>query len=95
MGRGSGVKRRAFHRGYASSPPGRYSYQHQVLAKVVTMNAQCAYAYKGGCDGPLEADHIVPRDAGGESTRDNLRALCRRHNRKRGVEYRNAKLRRD
>lgn len=87
------AKRRVFNRGYSSSPPSRYSYQHQVLAKVVTMNAQCALAHMGGCDGPLEADHIVPRDAGGQSTRDNLRPLCRRHNRRRGVEYLKSKLR--
>jgi len=86
------ARRRQFGRGYSPNPPpGRYSYQHQQLAKVVTMNAACALAHLGGCDGPLEADHIVPRDAGGESTIENLRPLCRRHNRKRGNEYRKSK----
>jgi len=47
------------------------------------MNAECAWAYKGGCDGPLEADHIVPRSKGGQSTKENLRPLCRHHNRSR------------
>lgn len=85
------AKRRVFGRGYGSNPPsGRYSYQHQVLAKVVTMNAVCALKDET-CAGPLEADHIVPRDAGGQSTLENLRPLCRRHNRRRGMEYRNQK----
>jgi 5-methylcytosine-specific restriction endonuclease McrA len=80
-------RRRVFGRGYASkAPSGRYSSQHQRLAKVVTMNATCAWVDRGGCDGPLEADHIVPRIEGGESSRENLRPLCRRHNRQRGIE---------
>ncbi len=84
------AKRRQFGRGYAPNPPsGRYSSQHQRLAKVVTMNATCAMAHMGGCYGPLEADHIVPRSRGGESTLENLRPLCRRHNRRRGNETKN------
>ena len=53
---------------------------------MVTMNAECAYAHMGGCAGPMEADHIMPRSQGGESTIDNLRPLCRRHNTQRGIE---------
>lgn len=50
------------------------------------MNATCAFVDRGGCAGPLEADHIVPRSQGGLSTKENLRPLCRRHNRQRGIE---------
>lgn len=83
-------RRRQFGKGYGpKTVPGRYSHYHRMLAKEVTMNATCAFADQGGCDGPLEADHIVPRSQGGESTRENLRPLCRRHNRRRGIETKN------
>jgi len=84
------AKRRQFNRGYAPNPPtGRYSHYHHMMR--LPKDAVCAYAHLGGCDGPLEKDHIVPRDAGGESTVENIRPLCRRHNRQRGNEYRQSK----
>jgi 5-methylcytosine-specific restriction endonuclease McrA len=86
-------RRRVFGRGYGPrSPSGRYSYRHRVLAREITRDAACAFADRGGCDGPIEADHIVPRDWGGESSRENLRPLCRRHNRRRGIETKKQKL---
>ena len=46
---------------------------------------RCAFVAEGGrrCDerGFLEFDHIVPFAAGGEATVENLRLLCRVHNR--------------
>jgi 5-methylcytosine-specific restriction endonuclease McrA len=85
-------RRRQFGRGYGpGSPSGRYSWYHRKLAREVVANAVCAWVDRGGCDGPLEADHILPRDWGGQSTRENLRPLCRRHNRQRGVETKKQK----
>jgi len=85
-------RRRQFGRGYAPRPPsGRYSHYHRLLAKEITKDAVCVWADQGDCDGPIEADHIVPRDWGGESSRENLRPMCRRHNRRRGVETKTKK----
>jgi len=40
----------------------------------------CAWAHRGGCRGPLQADHIIPAFAGGAATLANYQLLCRRHN---------------
>jgi 5-methylcytosine-specific restriction endonuclease McrA len=83
------ARRRSFGKAHRTSPKGRhYGSRHEELAKVVVKDAICAYAYLGGCKGPLEADHIVPWVHGGESTLENMRPMCRRHNRKRGGQTR-------
>lgn len=65
-------------------PPKSRGYKHDVWAKAVKAKGDgCALAYLGGCDGGLEADHIVPLELGGTYDLENGRVLCRRHNRTR------------
>jgi 5-methylcytosine-specific restriction endonuclease McrA len=40
----------------------------------------CAHAHRGGCDGRMEIDHILPISRGGSHGIGNLQMLCRRHN---------------
>jgi 5-methylcytosine-specific restriction endonuclease McrA len=40
----------------------------------------CAWAWKGGCHGPLHLDHIRPRSLGGPAIEENEQLLCERHN---------------
>ena len=39
----------------------------------------CQQSDEGGCNGPLEVDHIVEIQHGGGDELENLRTLCRRH----------------
>ncbi|HTO91669.1 MAG TPA: HNH endonuclease signature motif containing protein [Candidatus Sulfotelmatobacter sp.] len=80
---GAGTRRRATPRG-ASANPRHIPVQvrHQVWLRD---GGRCTFVSLTGrrcdCTGPLEFDHVVPVARGGESTADNLRLLCRAHNR--------------
>lgn len=74
------AKRRSFGRRYKPRSKSLYGYNHQLIAKQVVKNASCAMAHLGGCEGPLQADHIIPLSLGGTTDPTNYQALCQRHN---------------
>lgn len=43
------------------------------------LDYHCQHANHGGCDGPLELDHIINHKSGGTDTLNNLQWLCRAH----------------
>lgn len=47
---------------------------------MITPTSICAWAYKGGCHGPLQLDYIIPLSLGGVPTKDNAQVLCAKHN---------------
>lgn len=49
----------------------------EYLAWLHTM--PCYLAYHGGCEGPIEADHVAPRPLGRRCDDRGAIALCRRH----------------
>jgi 5-methylcytosine-specific restriction endonuclease McrA len=69
--------------------------QRLTAACLARDNYRCRVPRNGVlCGRPAStADHIVPRDAGGPHTLDNLRAACLSCNSRRGAEYVNAKRR--
>lgn len=70
-----------------ATTPRRHDHRHAKMAKLVqARGGGCAFAWKGGCHGPLEADHVLPLALGGTSTLDNYRLLCERHNRQGGAQ---------
>jgi 5-methylcytosine-specific restriction endonuclease McrA len=48
--------------------------------RVLREQRACAMAHLGGCDGPLQADHIIPLSMGGTRGIENYQVLCRKHN---------------
>lgn len=66
-----------------------WGFKHQqIKAQLMAQGGGCAWSYLGGCGGPLEADHVVPVIHGGETSIENERLMCRRHNRRRGGKTR-------
>lgn len=58
----------------------------------------CVAAEMGGCDGPLECDHVKPKSQGGEYVVENGAFLCREHHRQKTdseLKYRRHWLRPD
>lgn len=53
--------------------------REQVFNRDGRQCAQCGHT--GSASNPLEVDHKVPLNKGGEHHLDNLQVLCRKHNR--------------
>ena len=59
----------------------QHGYAHQQRAKrMIKASPYCAWAYKGGCHGPLTLDYVIPLSLGGQATDENAQILCMRHN---------------
>ena len=72
-------------RNAARHGPSPYDYAHQQRRdKRIKAGERCAWAYKGGCKGPLHLDHIRPLSLGGTRTEENEQLLCRYHNTSKG-----------
>ena len=70
--------------------PGRSYALKQAAAQVVRNATHCAICgEQPSLNNPLQADHIEARALGGKDTFDNLRALCRRCNARRGAAITN------
>lgn len=69
------------HGSRSGRKPAGYGYGWQLRRKArLEAGEQCAYRYRGGCDGPLQLDHIRPLSLGGLAVEDNEQILCRKHN---------------
>ena len=73
------------NRGTSKNYP--HSYQ-ELRAEVLAEGKCCVCGGRPTVDDPLEVDHVLPIALGGTHARENMRAMHRSHNRKRGAELR-------
>ncbi len=58
-----------------------YQPSDRLREQVVLRDRQCVFPWCTRPAGSCDLDHITPWEHGGETTTDNLAALCRRHHR--------------